>query len=488
MEKTCAIIGSGIAGLAAAIRVAAKGYKVVVFEANNYAGGKIKQQFAKGYRFDMGPSVLMLPNLVDELFVLHNKNPRDYFSYSPIETSFKYFFEDGLVINAYADVEKFGREIEAKTTDTKATFDRYRKDIAEKYRITSGVFIENSLHVFRNYLSWKMASGFLNIHKIDSFKTMNEGNRRFFKDPHMLQIFNNYATYVGSNPYVAPATLNVIQHLEINLGAYMPDKGIYSMVEALVRLAKDVGVSFRLNTRVTEILTSDGKVTGIATDVDSAIPFDRVVSNMDIYFTYKKLLPKAQLPERIINQPKSSSIMAFYWGINKEHPQLGIHSMLFSGREKEEYDAVFDNKTIYDDPTLYIFITSKHVKSDAPPGCENWFVLTTAPNDQGQNWNELLQQTKKNTIAKINRILHTDIEQHIEYEDVLTPAMIRDNYSSAFGAVYGNSANNKFAAFFRHPNFSKKIKGLFFVGGSVHPGPGLPMCLNSAKIMDKVFK
>jgi phytoene desaturase len=488
MKKTCAVIGSGIAGLAAAIRVAAKGYEVVVFEANNYLGGKIKQQFANGYRFDMGPSVVMLPHLIDELFVLHNKNPRDYFTYSAIETSFKYFFEDGTVINAYSDVEQFGKEIDQKTIDSKQSFDKYRSDIEVKYKITREVFIENSLHVFKNYLSWKMVSGFLNFHKIDSFKTMNEGNRRFFKDPHLLQIFNNYATYIGSNPYVAPATLNVIQHLEINLGAYMPDKGIYSMVEALVKLAEEVGVIFKLSTRVVEILTANNKIVGIATESDANLPFDRVVSNMDIYFTYKKLLPGAKLPLRIINQPKSSSIMAFYWGVNKVHPELGIHTMLFSEKEKEEYDAVFDLKTIYKDPTLYIFITSKHVKGDAPPGCENWFVLTTAPNDSGQDWEDLTKETRKNAVDKINRILKTNIEQHIEYEDVLTPTMIRDSYSSAFGAVYGNSSNSKFAAFFRHANFSKTISGLYFVGGSVHPGPGLPMCLNSAKIMDKVFK
>jgi len=485
-KKTCAVIGSGIAGLAAAIRLAAKGCLVDVYETNNYPGGKIKEQHASGYRFDMGPSVFMLPNLVDELFTLCNKNPRDYFTYSSIETSFKYFYEDGSIINAYADLDLFAKEIELKTNHPKEIFHKYLKDIETKYNITKDVFIENSLHVFSNFFTKKMAYGVANFGKIDSFKTMNEANQAFFKDPRLVQLFNNYATYIGSNPFVAPATLNVIQHLEINTGTYLPDKGMYSIVTALVKLAEDMGVNFIYNTTVAEIVVDNKQVSGIKTK-GGVIKYDRVVSNMDIYYTYKKLMPNEKFSKRIIEQPKSTSMICFYWGINKKFDELGIHNMLFAANEKEEYDAIFDRKTISSDPSLYIFITSKHIKEDAPVGCENWFVLVTAPNNTGQNWNKIVAQTRQNIITKINRMLKTDIEKHIDYEDNLTPVKIENNYSSAFGAVYGNSSNSKFAAFLRHPNFSKKVKGLYFVGGTVHPGAGLPMCLNSAKIMDKVF-
>jgi len=486
MQKNCAVIGSGIAGLASAIRLAARGCTVDVYEANNYAGGKIKEQHAKGYRFDMGPSVFMLPGLVDELFTLCDKNPRDYFTYSPIETSFKYFFEDGSVINAYADINLFAKEIEEKTNHPKELFYAYLKDIEAKYNITKEVFIENSLHVFSNFFTKKMAYGIANFNKIDSFKSMNEANKAFFKDARLVQLFNNYATYIGSNPFVAPATLNVIQHLEINTGTYLPDKGMYAIVSALVKLAEDMGVKFIYNTPVDEIAIRDKQVEGIKIK-DHIIKYERVISNMDIYYTYKKLLPNEKFSKRIINQPKSTSLICFYWGINRQYNELEIHNMLFAKDEKEEYEAIFERKTISADPSLYIFITSKHIKEDAPKGCENWLVLVTAPNDTGQDWEEIVAQTRKNAIQKINSMLKTDIEKHIDFEGHLDPIKIKNNYSNAFGAVYGNSSNSKFAAFLRHPNFSKKIKGLYFVGGTVHPGAGIPMCLNSAKIMDKVF-
>lgn len=492
MKKSCAIIGSGIAGIASAIRIAAKGYKVDVYETNSIPGGKLNEFRKNGYRFDMGPSVFTLPQLIDELFIICGKNPRNYITYTHLTTPFKYFYEDGTVINAYSDVEKFGDEIELKTKDTKNAFRRYLKDIETKYKITNEVFIENSLHIVKNFLNKRTAYGVLNFHKIDAFKSMNDGNKSFFKDRKVVQMLNNYANYVGSNPFVAPATLNVIQHLEINLGTYLPDKGMYSIISALVKLAEEMGVTFYYNTTVEEIITSSDskkkKVVGVKTKQSELIKYDKVVSNMDIYYTFKKLLPKEKAPEHILNQPKSSSLIAFFWGVKSIHEKLNTHNMLFSADDEREFKTVFENNTLSDDPSIYIYVSSKHVKDDAPVGCENWFLFVTVPNDQGQNWDDLVVKARKSIVGKINRILDTDIEKDIEFEEVLTPSKIKENYSTPFGAIYGNSSHNKFAAFFRHSNFSKKVDGLYFVGGSVHPGAGIPLCLNSAKIMDKTFK
>lgn len=485
-NKTCAVIGSGIGGIAAAIRLAAKGYQVDVFESNAHAGGKIRQFHTKGYRFDMGPSIITLPHLIDELFELHDKNPRDYFNYTQLEKPFKYFFPDGLVMNSFADTNKFSDEIANKTIDTKDSFKRYLENIKTKYDITKPVFIESSIHRLKDYLNKDFFYGIFNFHKIDAFTTMDENHRYFFKDSHLIELLNYYATYVGSNPFQAPATLNVISHLEIGLGLFIPDKGIFSMVEALIQLANEVGVKFNFNTRVDEIIVNNKIAKGVIVN-ETVMEYDVVVSNMDVYFTYQKLLPYNKDPQRILNQPKSSSVIGFYWGINREYQEMELHNMFFSNNQKEEYDTVFNGKTIYEDPTLYIFVSSKHIKKDAPKGSENWFVLINVPNNEGQNWEELKTKSRKFAIEKINKILKTSIEEYIEFEESIYPPCIEMDYSSAFGSVYGNSSNNKFAAFLRHANFSRKIKNLYFVGGSVHPGAGIPMCLNSAKIMEQIM-
>jgi phytoene desaturase len=483
----CAVIGSGIAGIATAIRLKLKGLDVDVFEAGEAAGGKLKEKQAKGYRFDLGPSVFTMPQLVDELFILAGKDPRKYFSYTRLDTSFKYHFEDGMCINAYAEPTLFAKEIAEKTNDSEASFWKYLKDIRIKYDITNEVFIENSLHVFRNFLKFKVLYGVLNFHKIDAFKSMREGNRKFFKDPRLVQLFDHYASYVGSNPLVAPATLNLISHLVLNIGAFVPDKGMYAMVKALVKLAEELGVKFHYNSPVEEIIVKGRNVAGIRVK-QGIIAYDRVVSNMDIYYTYHKLLPHEKKPVKILDQPKSSSVICFYWGIKGLQSPLGLHNMLFTKNEDEEYNTIFENKNISNDPSIYVCVSSKHIQEDAPAGGENWFVLITAPHDHNQNWDEIVHRTRENVIHKINRMLSIDLKKHIEYEDVLTPPLIKDRYMSAFGAVFGNSSNNRFAAFLRHSNFSSKIDGLFFASGSVHPGAGIPMCLNSAKIVEKVFK
>jgi phytoene desaturase len=482
--KSCAVIGSGIAGIASAIRIASMGLKVDVFEANDYPGGKLREMMVNGFRFDLGPSVFTMPQLVDELFTLCGKNPRDYFTYTRLPNSFNYVFEDGTQINAYGDADLLAKEIVAKTKDSEESFRKYLKDISSKYEITKEVFIENSLHVLSNYFTSRVVKGLFKFHQIGAFESMNDANKRFFKDPNLVQLFNHYAFYVGSNPMVAPATLNMIQHLVIDKGTYIPDRGMYSLMEALVKLAKEMGVTFHYNTRVEEIIVRDRSVKGIRIQKDKILAFDRVVNNMDVYHAYHKLLPNENKPKRILDQPKSSSIIAFLWSVRGEHKQLGVHNMLFARDERAEYKAVFEDGTICDDPSVYISITAKHVKGDAPEGCENWFVLIITPNDRGQAWDDLVAKAKIDVLAKIKRVLN--ITPDIEHEAMLTPTMIKENYASAFGAVFGNSSNSKFAAFLRHSNRSN-IKGLYFVGGSVHPGAGIPMCLNSAKIMAKMF-
>ncbi len=480
-NKTCAVIGAGVSGLAAAIRMRHKGYQVTVFEANSFPGGKCSTESRNGYRFDMGPSVFTMPQYVDELFVLCGKNPRDHFNYIPLDPVYKYFFEDGSTLDAYHGKEQFAEQLSAKTKDRKEDIIRYLDKTETIYKLTDEVFLKNSLHRPKNFFTRPVARGLLNFGKIGAFNTMNGANQKAFKDPRLVQIFNRYATYNGSSPYLSPATLNVIAHVEIVKGAFYPVGGMVSITDSLTQLAKDIGVQFKFSTPVLEILIADRKIAGIKT-ADGAESFDIVISNMDVYNSYKKLMPALKRPAKTLDQPKSSSGIIFYWGIKKEFAELGLHNIFFSENYQEEFDSIFSKKLIYHDPTIYLNITSKHTPGDAPAGSENWFSFINVPNNQGQDWELFIAEARENMIQKINRVLKTDIRPLIESEMVFDPRVIENRTSSAFGAIYGNSSNNKFAAFLRHPNFSKEVKNLYFCGGSVHPGPSIPLCMLSAKI------
>ena len=476
-----AVIGAGIAGIATAIRLAVKGYAVEVFEANAYPGGKLSSFELNGYRFDAGPSLFTLPQLVDELFRLAGKEPTDYFQYQKLPETCRYFYEDGTRFVADAEPEQLAQTLEKYLGEPAESTRRHLRDSARKYELTEGLFLRRSLHKVGTYLNRDAFRGYLNLPRLDAFRTMNAANSTRFKDPRTVQLFNRYATYNGSNPYQTPATMNIIPHLEYNIGAYFPAGGMVAITNSLVRLAEDLGVQFQYQTPVRRIVTEETRVTGLEVPTGFR-PFDLVVSNMDVVNTFRKLLPTARPPERILRQPKSSSALIFYWGIQRRFPELGLHNIFFSRDYATEFRYLFEEKTIHDDPTVYLNITSKYEPTDAPADGENWFVMVNAPANDGQDWDALIAATRANIIQKLSRLLGADIASLIACEDVLDPRLIESRTSSAQGALYGNSSNNRFAAFLRHANFSSQFRNLYFVGGSVHPGGGIPLCLLSARI------
>jgi len=310
---------------------------------------------------------------------------------------------------------------------------------------------------------------------------MHQENTSTFRNPKTVQIFNRYATYNGSDPYKTPAMLNMIQHLEMNEGVYLPKKGMVNIAHSLRELAEKQGVTFRFLEKVEGINLTQNKVSSVTT-AQGTYTADVVISNMDVAFTYEKLMPSAARPKKTLRQEKSSSAMVFYWGIRKQFDQLGVHNMLFSADYSKEFKALFDDHLLQEDPSIYINITSKAIPSDAPATGENWFVMINVTINKGQNWEEYRKQAREKIIHVINRTLDTSIEDYIEEEFVMDPVFIEETYSGKFGSIYGNSSNNTYAAFNRHPNFSKNIKGLYFAGVTVHPGGGIPLALNSAKI------
>ncbi len=254
----------------------------------------------------------------------------------------------------------------------------------------------------------------------------------------------------------------------------------------LYNLSIKLGVEYKMNTRVLQIQTQHDKAIGVSTS-NGDIKADIVVSDADIKHVYTKLLDKKYYPAKILQQEKSLSALIFYWGIKKEFKELGLHNILFSENGEEEFKVVFGEEKPYNDPTTYINITSKVTPSDAPEGCENWFVMINVPHNTSGEPITYVQEMRKHIIEKINRILKTDIEKYIEVEDTLDPYLIEQRTSSSGGSLYGNSSNNKYAAFLRHANNSSQIKNMYFCGGSVHPGGGIPLGLLSAKIVSEMI-
>jgi phytoene desaturase len=481
MGTGVAVIGSGVAGLAAAIRSAAKGHAVTVFEANGHTGGKIAELRRDGFRWDMGPSVLTMPQYVDELFRLAGEEPTDHFRHVPLDPVFRYFFVDGTVISTPADREELIREFTTRTSVRRQDLEQYFSECREKLEITDPVFLQRSLHRWRNYLDRATLHGVLRFHRIGAFSSMARANAALLRDPKVTAIFNQYASYNGSDPFQAPATLNLIAHYELGLGASYPVGGMHSVTTSLTALAQRMGVRFRLNTRVDEIVCQHGRVQGVRCG-KATEPFDRIFANADVHSVYSHLMPRVARPSISLRQPLSSSVIVFYWGIKGQFARLGLHNMFMSSDQVLEYHQIFKEGKVAHDPTIYLYISSTMNPTDAPAGHQNWFVMVTVPHHTGKDWDAEVHSLRQRVLHRLSQRLGADIGGNIVCEEVLTPPLIAQRTSSAKGAVYGNSSNGLFAAFLRHPNFAPRVKGLYLCGGSVHPGPSIPLSLLSAKI------
>ena len=476
------VIGSGIAGIAVSIRLAKLGFKVKVFEANSFPGGKLSNFKLGKYRFDFGPSLFTMPELVEDLFDICDEDTSRFFQYKRKEVSCNYFWEDGVTIKSFFDKEKFTNEISSNLNVDKEIILKYMNESKIKYDLTESIFLKKSLHDYKNLFNKETFKAILNVKKLDLNKTLHQVNQNQLKEKHLVQMFDRYATYNGSNPYKTSGIMSLIQHLENNIGTFVPNKGMVEITNSLFKLAKRQGVEFLFNSRIDKIVTKKNKVQGVNSNgkfYESQI----LVSNSDVYYTYKKLLGDKNKSSKLSKIERSSSAVIFYWGISRKFKMLDLHNIFFSNDYKKEFEHIFNKKSVFNDPTVYINITSKDVMSDAPKNSENWFVMINVPSDSGQDWDKIVKKLRDDTIRKINVILKCSITDYIEEERIVTPKIIDKKTESFMGALYGNSSNSLKSSFVRHPNFSKKYDNLFFCGGTVHPGGGIPLCLNSASIV-----
>lgn len=480
MKEKAVVIGAGIGGLAAAIRLAVKGYETHLYEKNNETGGKIGELRIDGCRFDTGPSLFTLPGLVDELFTLAGEDPREHFSYIPLESSCRYFWDDGTLLDAWTERNRFAEEAERVTGESREKVLGFLDECAELYDLTSGIFIFSPFYQFDNFRKPESLNVARNFRKLNAFSTMHGVISKRFRSPKLVQLFDRYATYNGSSPYRAPGTLNVIAHLEHNMGAFFPEKGMHSIIEELERLAVRCGVSIHNGAEVLNVRKEGNRITGIET-AEGIMPAGLVVTDVDVITFYRKLLKEAGAARRQERQERSTSALIFYWSMKRRFEEIDLHNIFFSSDYPGEFRALRRGE-VTGDPTVYVFASSRVVPDDAPVGKDNWFVMINVPCDRGQEWAGMISSARKSILEKIGRRLGCTVEECITAEHILDPAEIERHTASFRGALYGSSSNSRFSAFRRHPNVKSRYKNLWFVGGSVHPGGGIPLCLASAKI------
>ena len=330
------IIGSGVSGISAAIRLRSKGFDVEVYEKNTMPGGKLNTFKLDRFRFDAGPSLFTMPQLLDELFEINNLNPRDYFTYKKKKIHCKYFWDDKTKFTAYSNRKKFLKEVKNKFKVDESVVDKYLKKAKIKYDLTEKIFLRKSLHKLSSFLNIETIKALFNLNIFQINKTLNEVNSDELKNKYLIQIFDRYATYNGSSPYKTPGMMTLIQHLENHFGTFVPEGGMYEITNALFNLAKQIGVKFYFGCNVDEIIIDKKAAKKIRVN-NNLIESDIIISNVDVNFTYKNLI-KQKFNHRSLKNESSSSALIFYWGIKGTYDKLDLHNIFFSSYYKEEYN------------------------------------------------------------------------------------------------------------------------------------------------------
>jgi phytoene desaturase len=467
------VVGGGVGGLASAIRLRAAGHPVTIFERNDVVGGKLATFERDGYVFDLGPSLITLPGLLDDVVRTAGSSLDDELDMVRLDPQFRYRWRDGSVLSVPDDVDATADAFEAFATGAGEQWRAFDAKGRRIWDVAERTFFAGPMS---NPVSLvKRMRSPLDLPAIDPLRTLHGSATRFFDDERLLQWAGRYATYSGSSPYAAPATLACIPHIESRFGCWYPMGGLGALRATLERVARGIGVEIVTGTDVSRV-TANRRVSGIGLADGTHVPAEVVVVNTDAEHLYADLLPDRRALARVRRAERSTSGFVLCLGVRGLTPGIDHHNVWFSDDYRREYDALGAGQAA-DDPTIYACVSSVTDPSQAPDGCENWFILVNVPSGA-----EIDADTYGAVVLSRLASHGVDLRDRIEFTYTMTPADIAQRYRSPGGAIYGTSSNGRRAAFVRPANRGAR-DGLYLVGGSSHPGGGLPLVTTSAKIV-----
>lgn len=490
-NKTVLVIGGGLGGLSAAISLAQSGYKVEVVEKNEHLGGKVNRLEKDGFGFDLGPSILTMPHIFERLFTESGRVMSDYVPIERLEKEWRSFFTDGQIIDLYGDLDKMAANNPALSSKDLAEYKDFLSYSKGLYDLTEeGYFaegIDTTMEIFRHHGLIDSLKGF------DYFSTMHEAVEKRISNPHMQEMLDYYIKYVGSSAYDAPAILNMLAYMQHAQGVWYVKGGMHKLAEGLVKLATEIGVVFHTNQAVVKLNVDKHQRIQSAQLADNSLKTaDYYVSNMEVIPAYEKLLGKSEAFIKKLEkkfQPASSGLV-LHLGVDKLYPQLAHHNFFFSDDSKKNFETVFHRHELPDDPTIYLVNVNKTDPSQALPGHENIKILPHIPYIQDVPYTqEDYAALWERVLIKLENMGLTDLRKHIVTEDQWTPEDIERVYGSHKGAIYGTLSDRKANHGFKHPKHSSYYDNLYFVGGTVNPGGGMPMVtLSGQQVRDKIVK
>ncbi|GKV57234.1 NAD(P)/FAD-dependent oxidoreductase [Sporosarcina sp. NCCP-2222] len=489
-NKSVIVVGGGLGGLSAAISLAQAGYSVTLFEKNDHLGGKLNRLDQDGFGFDLGPSILTMPHIFEKLFHGSGKQMADYVPIHRLEREWRSFFPDGTIIDLYGDLELMEEKnsyLSRKDIDDYNQFLEYAKQL---YDMTEAGYFAEGLdttgEVIRHHGLLKSFKGF------DLTSTMYEAIAKRIQEPHLRDMLAYFIKYVGSSPYDAPAVLNMMIYMQHAQGCWYIPGGMHKLAEGLTELAKLAGVSLHTGTAVKKLNKKDGRIASVQLTDGRTLEADYFISNMEVIPAYEKLLEEDKsFTDKLTKKfEPSSSGLVLHIGVKKEYPQLNHHNFFFSENLKEQMEKVFHHYELPDDPTIYLVNTNKTDPSQAPAGHENLKILPHIPHIQDNPYTEEdYKELEERVLLKLERMGLEGLRENIVTRDVWTPHDIERMYGSHKGSIYGTVSDKRKNKGFKNKKQSELYDNLYFVGGTVNPGGGMPMVtLSGQQVCNKIIE
>jgi phytoene desaturase len=494
------IVGGGLGGLAAACTLAARGYYVALFEANDWLGGKAALLEESGYRFDMGPTILTVPALLERLFAEAGRNLTDNLDLVRLDPQWRCFYSDGAVLDLHASVERMVHELDRFAPQTAGGYRKFLAFSERLHDISNNFFFWRSVGGLRDVFDLKSSFSIKTLSDVLAMRmgsTVSRTVRSFIPDDRVAQMLDHFTQYVGSSPDASPAVLCGIAHMQTAGGVWYPRGGTRAIPAALTKLAVELGVELHTGCGVRRLVLERQRVIGLETDRGEIEQFDAVVSNMDVVRTHRDLLGDTeaawQFERRKKYEPACSGVV-FYLGLDRAYDHLLHHNFIFSADPHAEFDAIYRRGEPASDPTCYVAAPARTDPGVAPVGGEALYVLVHTPYlRRHHDWSKMLPAYRRVILDKLATTGGMpDIESRIRFEACLTPQDIHERYRVLNGAIYGLASHGRWFGAFKPGNRSREVPRLYFAGGAAHPGPGMPMVLMSgwiaADTLDQDFK
>lgn len=485
-NKTAVIIGAGIGGIATSIYLSKNGYDVAVFEKNSAPGGRCGQLRRDGHRFDIGATMLMMPGIYRDVFSSLGIPLFENNDIKPLEDLYRIFFDNNEVLDLSPDKEKMKAQHERIEPGSYLKSRKYVEDGYEIFQLGMNKLINRN---FDNVFQFANLRNIGLLIKLKTYISNWKYATKFFRNRHLLMAYTFQNIYVGQSPFDSPALFSMVPAAELTEGSFFPEGGMFSIVEKLFTAAKSHGVQFHFQKAAVKINVNGSRAEGIILEDGTEVKADIIVANSDLPYVYRKLLPDKRKSAHLDKLKYSCSAICFHWGLDRQYSQLAHHNVFLSDKFQEGLDRIFIDKSVSDSPSFYVHAPARTDPSAAPDGHESLSFIVAAGNidlNKNQDWEELKNKTRNALIKRLKQLGLEDIDKHIKFEVCYTPENWETACNITKGSVFGSVAHNIFQmGYFRPHNQHGKYKNLYFVGGSTHPGNGIPNVLLSAQLTSK---